>query len=1252
MTSIAVGQTLQTTTGQWAAGPNGPPTFAYQWQSSSQPGGPFTNISGATQPSYLPTSGQLGDYFCCDVTPIYTGLPAGQSAPPPALSNVVGPLANLSIPTLAFSPINGSSPTTVPAGSGGVICSITFSAPMNPASATPYVVDNTSGQQLGTVSWTNNNTVASIVNDNYGLDLVGGHSYSLVAPAGLATAAGYVLPTLKESTFTAVAALGSVTLETTSFPLAAGATYQSNQIDFAGSVAAVGNNPNATIQVTSDVPLTVTFGANGDGGNSYTSAQQTFQYTPGNAETFTVFYPSVRYGLWTVTNVGTTSATVTTIIEGLIESSSAVAPALTFAPLNGTTPTAPAPASGGVTCSITFSVAMNPASGTPYLRDNTVGANVGTLRWGSGNTSLYISNDGFGFDLVGGHSYSLVAPAGLATAAGYVLPTAQESNFNVAAAPITTVEPYRCLNLHAQYNDLVSVMEPLFVPAVIETGAQAVRTDIVWRDFQNTQPTSTTPSVAMGQLNQAYLARFDYFFQECQSKGITVLATVGYSPPWASGGPNQESNFFPTDPQTYVRFCELIISRYGVGVGTVATSLEAIEVWNEPDQGYSIDNTGLTDAQTAADYVALLKPCYAAFKAQAPQLLVVAPAVSYATWNKNTPGVALYDWLVDFYAQSPQAYYDRLSFHIYGDLPSHALSDLSFAAAETVAYAFGYFMPTINANDSGRKLWVTEVGWNTTPVGVSRQVQASYLTAVMEQINTVFTLERGAYWYSLIDQNDGYGLFDSGFVAKPSLAAFQALPSQPVTSTYPQCETSPTISGSSLAVGTAWTCTPGTYQGSPTLTHQWVDGNQNNIPGATGVTYVLGAAESGSVVSCVEIATNSTGVAYTQTVPTGVITGGTEVITISQMASVTSYGEEVTINVDCSPGVKSVSLFVGSSTTKAAPDATPLQYHVASFGISGLSAGTYTYRAVGYSVASGASGGVASAPIQITITIAATGQGATTAVSGGPTVVASFTGAPTPVTPSAPAPVITFAPASGAMPAAPVVGSGGVVCSITFSQPMNISSGNPYLRDNTLGMNVGTLGWGNNNTTALLFNDQYGFDLIAGHSYSLVAPAGLATAAGYVLPAAQQSNFTVAAGATLTLSGVTASVSGGTITVGVHATSDIVNIVLLDHGTQTKAAGDQSPTSGVATFTVPGLTNGSYSFDLIGYTVPAGQPGGSTTPLVTTPTETVTGGAAVGVPVNTGAPTISGSPVENGTLTANPGVWTGSPTFTYQWLRG
>lgn len=39
------------------------------------------------------------------------------------------------------------------------------------------------------------------------------------------------------------------------------------------------------------------------------------------------------------------------------------------------------------------------------------------------------------------------------------------------------------------------------------------------------------------------------------------------------------------------------------------------------------------------------------------------------------------------------------------------------------------------------------------------------------------------------------------------------------------------------------------------------------------------------------------------------------------------------------------------------------------------------------------------------------------------------------------------------------------------------------------------------------------------------------------------------------------------------------------------------------------------------------------------------------VPQNTSAPSISGTPVVGGTLTASPGTWTGAPSFSFTWLR-
>lgn len=75
--------------------------------------------------------------------------------------------------------------------------------------------------------------------------------------------------------------------------------------------------------------------------------------------------------------------------------------------------------------------------------------------------------------------------------------------------------------------------------------------------------------------------------------------------------------------------------------------------------------------------------------------------------------------------------------------------------------------------------------------------------------------------------------------------------------TDPVNSVAPAITGTAT-VGETLTVTNGTWSGSPTYTRQWKrDGA--NISGATGLTYVLVAADSGKTITCVVTATNAGG---------------------------------------------------------------------------------------------------------------------------------------------------------------------------------------------------------------------------------------------------------------------------------------------------------------------------------------------------------------------------------------------------------
>lgn len=86
----------------------------------------------------------------------------------------------------------------------------------------------------------------------------------------------------------------------------------------------------------------------------------------------------------------------------------------------------------------------------------------------------------------------------------------------------------------------------------------------------------------------------------------------------------------------------------------------------------------------------------------------------------------------------------------------------------------------------------------------------------------------------------------------------------------PVIVTPPTVSGYRV-VGQTLTATQTVWQAPPTsVTHQWYRG-QTPISGATGLTYVLVEADAGSLISVVDIGTNSYGSTYSGSVETEVV---------------------------------------------------------------------------------------------------------------------------------------------------------------------------------------------------------------------------------------------------------------------------------------------------------------------------------------------------------------------------------------------
>jgi hypothetical protein len=98
-------------------------------------------------------------------------------------------------------------------------------------------------------------------------------------------------------------------------------------------------------------------------------------------------------------------------------------------------------------------------------------------------------------------------------------------------------------------------------------------------------------------------------------------------------------------------------------------------------------------------------------------------------------------------------------------------------------------------------------------------------------------------------------------MARGALAHRHGTGTGPPTNTAPVNTAAPTVAGTP-AVGNTLTATPGTWTGTPTptLAYQW-ERNSSDIPGATGLTYVLVTADVGNNIRVRETGTNVAGTA-------------------------------------------------------------------------------------------------------------------------------------------------------------------------------------------------------------------------------------------------------------------------------------------------------------------------------------------------------------------------------------------------------
>jgi polysaccharide biosynthesis protein PslG len=303
---------------------------------------------------------------------------------------------------------------------------------------------------------------------------------------------------------------------------------------------------------------------------------------------------------------------------------------------------------------------------------------------------------------------------------------------------------------------------------VAEMGATVVRVDVGWASLQQSGP---------GSYERWFVDRLDHVVESAHRRGIRPLLTLMESPCWASAAPESRKQgcagawwernvqkYGPVDPAAYAQAAAWVAARYQ---GRIA----GLELWNEPNHPEFF----LGDDR-AGRYAALVKAAYPAIKAAAPNVTVVAGALSESDL----------DFARALYARGIAGHYDAFAIHPYN-------ADAAPLDPRSIYPVRGSFLRGVPAfrelqlaNGDRTPLWLTESGWSTATVraqpwvsGVDEAVQARFLEEQFAQIAR-WDYVAVNIWFNLMDTTtDGadlvgnYGLLRADGTPKPAFHAFK-----------------------------------------------------------------------------------------------------------------------------------------------------------------------------------------------------------------------------------------------------------------------------------------------------------------------------------------------------------------------------------------------------------------------------------------------------------------------------------------------
>jgi hypothetical protein len=263
-----------------------------------------------------------------------------------------------------------------------------------------------------------------------------------------------------------------------------------------------------------------------------------------------------------------------------------------------------------------------------------------------------------------------------------------------------------------------------------------------WRDVQPVQA-------------EWHWDKADGVVDEVEHRGLKLIARLDGPPSWAivpipPGDPAEA----PVDLDAWATYCGALAARY---TGRIA----GYQVWNEPN----LRREWVDNPPNAAGYVALLKACAAAIRANDPQAVIISAGLApTGTWLPEA--IPDTDYLRLMYAAGASPWFDVLGLNAPGYRWPPDVSPDEAEADPNIGHRWMVFRHVedmrgimVAAGDAQKQVALLEVGWTTDP----RLDSPYHWHAVGEETQAEYLV--GAYRYAALRWRPWVGLMTTIYIA-------------------------------------------------------------------------------------------------------------------------------------------------------------------------------------------------------------------------------------------------------------------------------------------------------------------------------------------------------------------------------------------------------------------------------------------------------------------------------------------------------